>query len=116
MEVQAVLEVINEIEPEAGKYMAEASAYVHKWYLHGVELWTLLPGVVRHTVILAFFLAAIGTVTSLVKAVANNYREWKPMPNSKLMYSYFCGSGDHQRRLIRKSAGVLVMDRTWPAD
>ena len=114
MEVQAVLEVINEIEPEAGKYMAEASAYVHKWYLHGVELWTLLPGVVRHTVILAFFLAAIGTVTSLVKAVANNYREWKPMPNSKLMYSYFCGSGDHQRRLIRKSAGVLVMDRTWP--
>lgn len=107
-------EAINEIIPGTSEYLEEISFHVHEWYLRGTELWALIPTVLKQAVALAFFLAALGAVTSLIKAVSNNYREWSPMPNSKLMFSYFCGSGDHQRRLIYKNAKSLVTDRTWP--
>ena len=109
-----MLEAINELIPGAYDYLDEVFTLVHEWYLHGVDLWMQLPGILRQAVMLALTLAVLGTVTSLIKAVSNNYKEWKPMPGGKLMFGYFCGSGDHQRRLIHKNAKTLVVDRTWP--
>lgn len=109
-----MLEAINEHFPEAGDSLNKALAFAHKWYLYGIDLWARCPAMLRYAVITAFFMAILGTVTSLVKAVSINYKEWKPMPNSKLAFSYFCGSGDYQRKLIHKNAKELVVDRTWP--
>lgn len=109
-----MLEAINEHFPEAGDSLNKALAFAYKWYLYGGDLWTRCPAMLRYAVITAFFMAILGTVTSLVKAVSNNYKEWKPMPNSKLAFSYFCGSGDYQRKLIHKNAKELVVDRAWP--
>lgn len=109
-----MLEAINELISGARDDLEEGFALVHEWYLHGADLWMQLPGILRQAVMLALSLAVLGTVTSLIKAVSNNYKEWKPMPDSKLMFGYFCGSGDHQRRLIYKDARTLVVDRTWP--
>ena len=114
MEVRTVLEAINELIPGAHDDLEKVFALVHEWYLHGADLWVQFPGILRQVVMLALSLAVLGTVTSLIKAVSNNYKEWKPMPGSKLMFSYFCGSGDHQRKLIYKNARALVADRTWP--
>jgi tetratricopeptide (TPR) repeat protein len=109
-----VLEAINELVPVAWDHFEVFFGLVHKWYLHGADFWMRLPVILRQAVMLALFLAIIGTITSLIKAISNNYKEWKPIPDSKLMFSYFCGSGDHQRRLIHKNAKTLVVDRTWP--
>lgn len=109
-----MLEAINEIIPGASEQLENAFSFVHEWYLRGLEYWLLLPGIVRYAIVLAFLLAALGTVTSLIKAASINYKEWKPIPDSKLMFSYFCGSGDFQRKLIYKSARKLVCDKTWP--
>lgn len=109
-----MLEAINELIPGACDNLEKVFALVHKWYLHGADLWMQLPVMLRQAVMLALSLAVLGTVTSLIKAVSNNYKEWKPMPDGKLMFGYFCGSGDHQRRLIHKNAKTLVVDRTWP--
>ena len=109
-----MLEAINEHFPEAGESLNKALAFAHKWYLHGTDLWTRCPAMLRYAVMVAFSLAVLGTVTSLIKAVSNNYKEWKPMPNSKLTFGYFCGSGDYQRKLIHRNAKELVVDRTWP--
>ena len=91
-----MLEAINEHFPEAGDSLNKALAFAHKWYLYGIDLWARCPAMLRYAVITAFFMAILGTVTSLVKAVSINYKEWKPMPNSKLAFSYFCGSGDYR--------------------
>lgn len=104
-----MLEAIKEIIP--GEKLDDALPRVHELYLRGVDL---VPGIVKYAIALAFYLAALGAVTSLIKAVSNHYKDWKPMPNSKLMFSYFCGSGDYQRRLIYEDAKRLVKDRTWP--
>lgn len=109
-----MLETINELIPGANDDLEGVFLLVHEWYLHGSDLWMQLPGILRQAVMLALTLAVLGTVTSLMKAVSNNYKEWKPMPGGKLMFGYFCGSGDLQRRLIHKNAKALVVDRTWP--
>lgn len=109
-----MLEAINEHFPEVGESLHKALAFAHKWYLYGNALWTRCPAMLRYVVMAAFFMAIFGTITSLIKAVSNNYKEWKPMPNSKLTFSYFCGSGDYQRKLIHENAKKLVADRTWP--
>lgn len=109
-----MLEAINELIPGAHDHLEDVFVLAHEWYLRGADLWRQFPGILRQAVMLALFLAVLGTVTSLIKAVSNNYKEWKPMPDSKLMFGYFCGSGDHQRRLIHKNAKTLVVDRTWP--
>lgn len=109
-----MLEAINELIPGMHDDLEAVFALVHEGYLHGTDLWMQLPGILRQAVMLAFSLAILGSVTSLIKAVSNNYKEWKPMPDSKLMFGYFCGSGDHQRRLIYKNARTFVVDRTWP--
>lgn len=114
MGVWTVLEAINELITGAYSDFGEVFALVHEWYFHGADLWMQLPGILRQSVMLVLFLAVLGTVTSLIKAISNNYKEWKPLSGSKLMFGYFCGSGDHQRRLIHKNARTLVVDRTWP--
>lgn len=109
-----MLEAINKLIPGAHDNLGKVIALLYEWYLHGIDLWMQFPAILRQAVMLALFLAILGTVTSLIKAISNNYKEWKPMPNSKLMFSYFCGSGDHQRRRIHENAQTLVADRTWP--
>lgn len=113
-----MIELINKIMPGANEYLSEAYQFCYEWYSRGTDLWILVPSVVRSIVhfvlIVAYYLAVLGTITSLVKAILKNYKEWKPIPDSKLMFSYFCGSGDYQRVLIYKDAKKLVCDKTWP--
>ena len=87
-----MLEAINELVPVAWDHFEVFFGLVHKWYLHGADFWMRLPVILRQAVMLALFLAIIGTITSLIKAISNNYKEWKPIPDSKLMFSYFCES------------------------
>lgn len=109
-----MLEAINEFISRAGDSLDEVLEIIHEWHLHGIDLWMRFPGMLQQSVMLALLLAVLGIVTSLIKAVSNNYREWKPIPGNNLMFSYFCGSGDFQRKLIHKEARNLIVDRTWP--
>lgn len=109
-----MLDAITEHFPEAGENLNRAFTIAHNWYLHGIDLWMRCPAMLRYAVMAAIFMAILGIITSLIKAVLNNRKKWKPMPNSKLAFSYFCGSGDNQRKLILNNARELVVDRTWP--
>lgn len=72
-----------------------------------------LPGFVRFLLFLVLFIAALNIFICLVKAIIQNYKQWKPIPNTKLMYSFIAGTATFQRHLIYKDAHKLLFDRTW---
>lgn len=55
--------------------------------------------------------ALIVLVRSIVNATLKNCTNWKPAPNGDLMYSYFCGTGNHQLKLIFRDAKKMLFDR-----
>jgi len=57
--------------------------------------------------------AIIGIILSFVIGVLTSWKIWKPKPDTKLFFSYFCGTGQHQRKLIYKEAHKRLRDRTW---
>jgi len=72
-----------------------------------------LPPLVSTGFILLLLFAVVGISLSHIIAIYENRHEWKPRPDSKLMFSYLCGTGPFRRKLIYKGAHKLLRDRTW---
>jgi len=72
-----------------------------------------LPPIMRTIFFILFSLAVVGILASHVKSIIKNKGEWKKHPKNNLMFSYFCGSGAYQRKLIYKDAHAFLHDRKW---
>ena len=72
-----------------------------------------LPSIVQIIVYIIFFFAVLGILMSHIKAIIKNKSEWKKHPKNSLMFSYFCGTGALQRKLIYKDAYVFLNDKKW---
>jgi len=77
------------------------------------DFWGQFPRSIQLMLTVVFYLALFGITLSLVKAIINNYKSWKPDPESKLMFSFLCGTGNYQRKLIYHNAKELLYDRKW---
>ena len=66
-------------------------------------------------------LAAVGAavclnvIRSIVRAVRKNRGNWKPFPDSGLMYSYAAGSGFYHLKKVYLDAHRFAFDRKWTA-
>lgn len=85
-----------------------------------IDAWTYCTGIleqiphsIQNVLTAIFYIAILGIALSLIKSILNNYKSWKPDPESKLMLSYFCGTGNYQRKLIYCNAKELLYDRKW---
>lgn len=78
-----------------------------------VGFWEQIPHAIQNMFIALFYIALLGIALSLIKSIINNYKSWKPDPDSRLMLSYFCGTGNYQRKLIYHNAKELLFDRKW---
>lgn len=73
----------------------------------------ILPLWLRYLLIIVFVFAIIGILMSHGKAIYENRHEWKKKPRSNLMFSYACGSGQAQHKLIYQEAHELLRDKKW---
>lgn len=82
-------------------------------WLYCVGFWEHIPHAIQNMFVVLFYIALLGIALSLIKSIINNYKSWKPDPDSKLMLSYFCGTSNYQRKLIYQNAKELLFDRKW---
>ena len=82
-------------------------------YLH--DLFIALPNYVKILFFFILFLSVIGIFISHFLGIYRNIGMWKPKPGSNLMFSYFCGSGQYQRKIAYKEARKLLRSKklTW---
>jgi len=73
----------------------------------------ILPFFVWAIFYILLFLAAIGILLSHLLGIYKYRLEWEPNPNSNLMLSYFCGSGQSQLKKTYREAHSLLRDKTW---
>ncbi len=97
---------IGEAWPKVKTFGLEVWAYC-------VGFWEQIPHATQSMFVVLFCIAILGIALSLIKSITNNYKSWKPDPDSKLMLSYFCGTGNYQRKLIYHNAKELLFDRKW---
>ncbi len=103
---EAYNDFMREVWPEVKMFCAEVWTYC-------TGAWEQIPNAFQTILTVVFYIALFGIAVSLVKSIINNYKSWKPDPNSKLMFSYFCGTGNYQRKLIYRNAKDLLYDRKW---
>jgi hypothetical protein len=99
-------EKIREVIGDIGVSLEGISPYVTGFF-------DALPSFAKPLLFLALAFAVVGILLSHALAIYRNKGEWKLKPDSRLMFSYFCGSGSYQRKLIYKEAHKLLRDRTW---
>ena len=103
---EAYQDLIWNIWPKVKMFGSEVWTYC-------VDLWKQTPHAIQNMFVALFYIALLGIAISLIKSIIINYKSWKPDPDSKLMLSYFCGTGNYQRKLIYHSAKALLFDRKW---
>lgn len=103
---EAYTDLMREVWPEVKMFCINAWAYC-------TDIWEQIPHSVQNVLTAIFYIAMLGIALSLIKSIINNYKSWKPDPDSKLMLSYFCGTGNYQRKLIYRNAKELLYDRKW---
>ncbi|WP_455146426.1 hypothetical protein [Clostridium sp.] len=103
---EAYNDFMREVWPEVKMFFTEAWTYC-------TGIWEQIPNSFQTILTVVFYIASFGIAVSLVKSIINNYKSWKPDPDSKLMFSYFCGTGNYQRKLIYRNAKDLLYDRKW---
>lgn len=103
---EAYNDFMREVWPEVKMFFTEAWTYC-------TGIWEQIPNSFQTILTVVFYIALFGIAVSLVKSIINNYKSWKPDPDSKLMFSYFCGTGNYQRKLIYRNAKDLLYDRKW---
>ena len=103
---EAYNDFMREIWSEVKMFFTEAWTYC-------TGIWEQIPNSFQTILTVVFYIASFGIAVSLVKSIINNYKSWKPDPDSKLMFSYFCGTGNYQRKLIYRNAKDLLYDRKW---
>ena len=103
---EAYNDFMREVWPEVRMFCIEARAYC-------TGIWEQIPHSLQNVLTAIFYIAIFGIALSLVKSILNNYKSWKPDSDSKLMLSYFCGTGNYQRKLIYCNAKELLYDKKW---
>ena len=103
---EAYNDFMRGVWPEVKMFFTEAWTYC-------TDTWEQIPHSFQAILTVVFYIALFGIAVSLVKSIINNYKSWKPDPDSKLMFSYFCGTGNYQRKLIYRNAKDLLYDRKW---
>ena len=103
---EAYNDFMRGVWPEVKMFFTEAWTYC-------TYTWEQIPNSFQTILTVVFYIALFGIAVSLVKSIINNYKSWKPDPDSKLMFSYFCGTGNYQRKLIYRNAKDLLYDRKW---
>lgn len=96
----------REVWPEVRMFFIDAWTYC-------TGIWEKIPNSIQNVLTAIFYIAILGIALSLIKSILNNYKSWKPDPESNLMLSYFCGTGNYQRKLIYYNAKELLHDRKW---
>lgn len=77
------------------------------------NFWKVLPPIVQILLTAVLIVSSLNIIISLVKAIIQNHKEWKPIPNTNLMYSFIAGTATYQRHLIYKDAHKLLFDKKW---
>lgn len=105
--------LMNFWEYELKGSLSEVSNFIKRITQGITDFFGTLPPMVRTTFYILLALAVIGILMSHIKGIIKNKDEWKKHPKSSLMFSYFCGTGAHQRKLIYKDAHAFLRDRKW---
>ena len=79
---EAYTDLMREVWPEVKMFCINAWAYC-------TDIWEQIPHSVQNVLTAIFYIAMLGIALSLIKSIINNYKSWKPDPDSKLMFSYF---------------------------
>lgn len=103
---EAYNDLMWEVWPEVKMFCIEVWTYC-------TSIWEQIPHSFQTLLTVVFYIAILGIVLSLIKSIINNYKSWKPDPDSNLILSYFCGTGNYQRRLIYRNAKKLLYNRKW---
>jgi hypothetical protein len=93
--------------------ISDAVQFLKKYLLIVWAFYLLLPAFIKNIIVISFFPASIGIVTSHVIGIYKNRNRWHEHPNYDLMYSYFVKSGTLQRKESFKEANALLHDRRW---
>lgn len=75
--------------------------------------WECIPSIVRVVLMILVAVSGANILAAIVKAVIKNLGTWKKCPDTKLMFSFFCGSGQFQRKHIIRDAYGYLYDSTW---
>jgi GTPase SAR1 family protein len=96
------------------KYSLEKAGYLLERLLHRItSYFDALPLIVRMTILILLCLAVVGIGLSHGLSIYSNRREWKSKTNSTLKFSYFCGTGQLQRKKTYQDAHIMLRDRKW---
>ena len=95
------------------KKFMEVIQFIKKYLLIAWIFFLSWPPLIKNPIIISFFPACIGIITSHVLGIYKNRNEWHKHPNYNLMYSYFIKSGTLQRKKSYKEAHSLLRDRKW---
>jgi len=87
--------------------------FIKKYLLIAWTFFLSLPPIIKNTLIISFFPACIGIVSSHVIGIYQNRHKWHKHPYYELMYSYFTKSGTLQRKESYGDAHSLLRDHKW---
>jgi GTPase SAR1 family protein len=87
--------------------------FIKKYLLIAWVFFLSLPPIIKNTIIISFFPASIGIISSHVIGIYKNRNKWDKHPYYDLMYGYFVKSGTLQRKESYKDAHALLRDHTW---
>ena len=95
------------------KKLMDVIQFIIKYLLIAWAFFLSWPPLIKNVIIISFFPASIGIITSHVLGIYKNRNEWLKHPNHNLMYSYFIKSGTLQRKKSYEDAHSLLRDHKW---
>ena len=87
--------------------------FIRKYLLIAWAFFLSLPPLIKNTIIISFFPASFGIISSHAMGIYKNRNKWDKHPYYDLMYSYFVKSGTLQRKESYKDAHALLRDHKW---
>jgi len=87
--------------------------FIKKCLLIAWTFFLSLPPIIKNILIISFFPACVGIISSHVIGIYQNRHKWLKHPYYELMYSYFTKSGTLQRKKSYSDAHSLLRDHKW---
>jgi len=87
--------------------------FIKKYLLIVWSFFLTCPPLIKNIIIITFFPACFGIISSHVIGIYQNRHRWKKHHNYDLMYSYFVKSGTLQRKESYRDAYSLLRDHKW---
>ena len=105
--------VLSDVFDNIKDYLEIISDFLGDKIREAADFFESLPVAVKAAFYFLSLLAVLGILLSHFLGIYRNRSEWKPKPDSELMFSYFCGSGQFQRKKSYQTAHELLCDRKW---